>query len=320
MNSLNNEPINVLSLFDGIGVLRQSLKDLNINVGSYIASEVETHAMTVAKHNHPDIEHIGDVRHVDGTKYKNITLMAFGSPCTQLSILNGHNRTGLEGPDSGLFYEALRILNEVKPKWFIMENVASLPEKDKKIISELLSVEPVRINSALVGPARRDRLYWSNIPNITQPTDKGITLSSVLENGVTDRNKALAVLCRQPSYTVKGLTRHIKHGIGNIVYLDEQFCNLRKRYKLIQLEQLENDESVKRLFRQMTIKELCRLQTLPDNYVSTDIIPKTACIKSLGNCFTLSIFNHLLGFADLPKLNPVVPIDNSINSFTKVAS
>ncbi|WP_346882356.1 DNA cytosine methyltransferase [uncultured Algibacter sp.] len=314
MNRNNNEPIEILSLFDGISVLRQSLKDLNINVGRYIASEIDGHAMTAAKHNHPDIEHIGDVRQVDGTKYKNITLMAFGSPCTQLSILNRDSRTtGLAGADSSLFYEALRILNEVKPKYYIMENVASMPDKDRNIITNLLGVEPIRINSVLVGPARRDRLYWTNIPNITQPTNKGITLSSVLENGMTDRDKALAVLCRQPSYTIKGLTRHIKHGIGNIVYLDKQFCDLRKRYKLIQLEQLENNESVKRLFRPMTIKELCRMQTLPDDYVSTDIIPKTACIKALGNCFTLSVFNHLLSFADLPKANPVVPFDNRIN-------
>ena len=322
MNRNNDESINILSLFDGIGVLRQSLKDSNINVANYFASEIDKHAITAAKYNHPDIKHIGDVRHIDGTQYKKkITLMAFGSPCTQLSILNGNNRTGLNGPDSGLFYEALRILNEVKPKYFIMENVASMTRKNKNIISKLLGVEPIRINSSLVGPALRDRLYWTNIPNanIQQPEDLGISLSTALESGLTDRSKALAVLCNQPSYTVKGLKRHIKRGIGNIVYLDKQFCDLRKRYKLIQLEQLENDQSVKRLFRPMTIKELCRMQTLPDNYVSTNIIPKTACIKALGNCYTLSVFNHLLSFADLPNINPVVPIDNGINLFSNAS-
>lgn len=187
--------MNVLSLFDGIGGCRQALKELNIDC-KYYASEIDIYAIQVAKANHSDIEHIGDVREVK--EYSNIDLLIGGSPCQDLSIAK-KDRKGLEGKRSGLFYEYLRILNETKPKYFILENVASMSKASKDIITkELFNIEPIMINSALVTAQQRKRLYWvGKLVNgkyeqvkIKQPKDKEIYLKDIIEDGAVDRLKS----------------------------------------------------------------------------------------------------------------------------------
>ena len=286
-----NHGIKVISLFDGIGVLFQSLKELNINVKNYYASEIDKNAIKVAKANHPDIKHIGDVRDVDGSKYNNISIIAFGSPCQSLSSLR-KNRTGLDSEDSGLFYEALRILRECKPKWFIMENVTSMPEKDKNIISELLGVEPIRINSSIVGPALRDRLYWTNIPGVTSPKDQNILLKDIIEDGYVDRDKASCVLTKGVSHTRSGLIRYLTRSIGQVVFHDKEFAELSKNERLNRIESMTNGE-VKQLFRLFTVGELEKLQGYPVGYVG-DILKKNPSNHAIGNGFSLDIIKHLL--------------------------
>ncbi|WP_456442091.1 DNA cytosine methyltransferase [Psychroserpens sp.] len=293
--NIKNEPIEVLSLFDGIACLYQALKELNVNVKNYYASEIDKNAIKVAKANHPDIKHIGDVRNVDGENYNNISIMAFGSPCQSLSSLK-KDRTGLDSDDSGLFYEALRILQECKPKYFIMENVASMPEKDKNIISELLGVEPIRINSALVGPALRDRLYWTNIPGITIPEERNILLKDIIENGFVDRNKSTAILTKNIPQTKNGLKRYLTKSIGQVVFHDQDFAQLSKKEKLLPIEKMTNDE-VKTLFRLFSVNELERCQTLPIGYVG-DVLKKTPSQHAIGNGFSLDVIIHILRFAD----------------------
>ena len=124
--------IRVLSIFDGIGGCRQALKELNIDC-EYYASEIDTYAIKVAKANHPDVIHIGDVK--DVKHIENIELLIGGSPCQDLSIAK-KDRKGLDGERSGLFYEYVRILNETKPKYFILENVNSAPIEVKIIMAK----------------------------------------------------------------------------------------------------------------------------------------------------------------------------------------
>ncbi|MCG7500598.1 DNA cytosine methyltransferase [Tenacibaculum sp. Mcav3-52] len=293
MNTENG--INVLSLFDGISVAQLALKQLNIPINNYYASEIDKNPIKVTQHHFPGTIQLGDVRSIDTSELLPIDLMVFGSPCQDLSSLR-KNRSGLAGEKSSLFYEALRILQEVKPKYYLMENVGSMSKRDRKIISDLLGVEPIQINSSLVGPALRNRLYWTNIPNVSIPTDNKIILQKSVENGWVDKRKANAILTKNVPYTRNGLIRYLTRSIGQVVFLDKDFCYESKERKLELIEDM-NDEEVKKLFRPFTISELENMQTLPYGYVSS-ILKPTPGRKSIGNSFTLDSVKHILSHAD----------------------
>lgn len=287
--------INVLSLFDGISITQLALTQLNTPINTYYASEIDKNSIKVTQHHFPGTIQLGDVRNIDTSELPTIDLMVFGSPCQDLSSLR-KNRTGLAGEKSSLFYEALRILQEVKPKYFLMENVGSMSKRDRKIISDLLGVEPIQINSSLVGPALRNRLYWTNIPNVSIPTDNKIILQSSVENSYADKRKANAILTKNVPYTRNGLVRYLTRSIGQIVFLDKDFCYESKERKLELIEDMTDDE-VKQLFRPFTTLELERMQTLPDGYVG-EVLKKTPSHHAIGNSFTLEVIKHLLSHAD----------------------
>lgn len=173
--------MDVLSLFDGISCARVALDRAGIPVASYHACEIDPHAIAISKKNHPDIVHIGDVR--NAALPPSVDLLIGGSPCQDLSIAK-KDRKGLDGDRSGLFWEYVRILRQTNPLFFVLENVASMPQKDKDIISETLGVQPILINASLVSAQCRKRLFWTNIPNITQPEDRGIYLKDILQTDV----------------------------------------------------------------------------------------------------------------------------------------
>ena len=193
----------VLSLCDGMSIAHIALDRIGMHVDKYYAAEIKDVAIKVTKENYPDTIHIGDVnkvRYKGGILYTEngnynvgkIDLMVFGSPCQSFSIaMKTDMRIGLKDKvRSGLFLECYRILQEVQPTWFLLENVASMKDEDRDCLTEFMGVEPIRINSKLVSAALRDRYYWTNIQGITQPKDKGITLQSILTSGYTDREKA----------------------------------------------------------------------------------------------------------------------------------
>jgi DNA-cytosine methyltransferase len=168
----------VLSLFDGISCARVALGD---RVKKYYASEIDKYAIQVAKKNYPDTIHLGDVKTIKKeTIAEPIDLLIGGSPCVDLSIAK-QNRKGLKGERSGLFWEYARIKRELNPKWFILENVASMAKADRDAISKEMGVEPILIDASLVSAQSRKRLFWTNIPNVTLPTDKGIVLKDILQ-------------------------------------------------------------------------------------------------------------------------------------------
>lgn len=191
----------VLSLFDGISCAMVALERVGIPVDEYYASEIDKYAIQISQKNYPNICRLGDVRLVtgdldsaleEGNYVQDIDLLIGGSPCQDLSIAK-RNRQGLSGERSGLFWEYVRILREVKPKWFILENVASMPKEAKETITKELGVEPIMINAALVSAQNRKRLFWTNIPNVTQPEDRNIFLKDILENGDSDRLKSYCI-------------------------------------------------------------------------------------------------------------------------------
>jgi DNA-cytosine methyltransferase len=170
--------INVLSLFDGMSCGQIALDQLGIKVDNYYAAEIDKYAMQIAKKNYPNTIHLGDVTSVYAQHLPKIDLLMGGSPCQGFSFAG--KQLNFDDPRSALFFEFVRLLKECKPKYFLLENVR-MKKEYQDVISEHLGVEPIMINSALVSAQNRVRLYWTNIPNITQPEDKGIVLKDILD-------------------------------------------------------------------------------------------------------------------------------------------
>ena len=208
--------MNVLSLFDGMSCGQQALERAGIKVDKYFASEIDKYAMTVTMANYPNTIQLGSVINVDGYSLPKIDILIGGSPCQSFSFAG--KRKGMSTKDeeeilslerylelkaegfefegqSYLFWEYMRLLNETKPKYFLLENVM-MGEKWEKILSKAIGVKPIMINSALLSAQNRQRLYWTNIgleasglfgdleTTIQQPKDKGVLLKDVLESEV----------------------------------------------------------------------------------------------------------------------------------------
>lgn len=176
----------VLSLFDGISCGRIALEKAGIPVEKYYASEIDKYAIQISQKNYPDIIQVGDVCKLDFNKFKDVDLLIGGSPCQDLSIAK-QNRQGLYGERSKLFWEYVKALSIIKPKYFLLENVASMKVEDRDAITTVIKAiypetECTMINSALVSAQQRKRLYWCNW-TVTQPEDKGILLKDILESG-----------------------------------------------------------------------------------------------------------------------------------------
>lgn len=172
--------MNVLSLFDGISVARYALDVAGIAVAKYYSSEIDKPAISISKKNYPDIISLGSVTNLTKDMIKEpIDLLIGGSPCQDLSIAK-KGRKGLEGNRSGLFWEYVRLKNKLQPKYFILENVASMPQKDKDIISQAMGCEPVLFDASLVSAQCRKRLFWTNI-SFELPDDRGIILKDILQ-------------------------------------------------------------------------------------------------------------------------------------------
>lgn len=192
--------INVLSLFDGMSCGRIALERLGIKVNQYFASEIDKHAITVSKANYQDIIHIGDVTKVKACDLPPIQLVLAGSPCQGFSFAG--KQLAFDDPRSALFFEFVRIWNEVKEinpdARFLLENV-KMKKEHELVISRYMGVAPIEIDASLVSAQSRKRLFWTNIANrpyglfgdvectIPQPKDKGILLRDILDTDVPEK-------------------------------------------------------------------------------------------------------------------------------------
>jgi DNA-cytosine methyltransferase len=289
----------ILSLFDGISCARVALERAGFKDIEYYASEIDKYAIQISNKNYPDIKQVGSV--VD-LKWGGevIDLLIGGSPCQDLSIAKA-GRKGLGGERSGLFYEYVRILNEVKPKYFILENVASMSKESKDKISKIMGVEPIMINASLVSAQNRKRLFWTNIPNVTQPEDKGILLKDILESGDTDRLKSY---CIDANYW-KGasLEHYLQKGVRQLVFsskkrrttvkiLNDKSETLTSSYRGVPDGDGRMGVIIDDKVRKLTPTECERLQGLPDNY--TEGVSNTQRYKTLGNAFNVDVVAHIL--------------------------
>lgn len=180
----------VLSLFDGISCGRVALERAGIPVEKYFASEIDRHAVKISLRNYPDIIHLGNVSNIDFTRFRGrVDMVIGGSPCQGFSFAG--KQLNFKDPRSKLFFEFVRAIREIQPKYFLLENV-KMKKEFIDVISEYLGVQPIEINSALVSAQNRKRLYWTNIPNVSQPADKGILLKDIIHE-FTDCQQAGAI-------------------------------------------------------------------------------------------------------------------------------
>ena len=219
--------------------------------------------------------------------------------CQDLSIAKA-NREGLNGEKSGLFWKYVDCLKKFKPDYFLLENNYSMPKAARDVITEALGVEPIMINSDLVSAQNRKRLYWTNIPGVEQPKDKGIILQDILESGTVDRQKSLCVTRRYAGFHGSQALlcrRYFGKSFGQAVF-EKDINTIKQQWK-------ENPffESDDNNIRQLTITECERLQTLPDDYTKYEVwknevreTPKIARYEAVGNGWTVDVISHILGY------------------------
>jgi len=315
--------MNVLSLFDGMSCGQIALEKLGIPVKNYFAAEIDKYAIQVAQDNYPDTIHVGDVKDIhtidghlvdDFCFLHKIDLLIGGSPCQGFSFAG--KQLNFDDPRSQLFFEYVRLLKELKPKYFLMENV-KMKKESMDIITEYLGVEPIEINSNLVSAQNRKRLYWTNIPMEGLPEDKGIMLKDILEpvEQIDDAyyysDKSIAYMERgndkwqqagsrradrytQTPDTKKAFTITANFHKG-VPY--NYFDDVRDKSKCVRsggrgsYDRHEWDSVDTQHIRKLTVTECERLQTVPDGY--TCGVSNTQRYKMLGNGWTVDVVKHI---------------------------
>lgn len=297
--------IKVLSLFDGISCGRIALERAGIPVEAYYASEIKKIAIETTMLHYPDTVQIGDVtkvRYENGTLYTEsgehhvgkIDLLIGGSPCQDFSnmkALNGDGHKGLKGTKSRLFYEYLRLLNEVKPRFFLLENV-KMKKDSERLLNEYLGVNGISINSKLVSYQNRPRVYWTNIPNVIPPEDRHIDFQNYRER---EYNKELPYrVNRTPSRERmwnNGQGRNQKGACPNVTNSPYIYCITRKQDRHPNSGFVEFDG----FCRFLTRRELELGQTLPLGY--TDNLTYTQMQDVVGDGWTVDVIAHIFSFA-----------------------
>lgn len=343
--------ITVLSLFDGMACGYVALKRANIPVTAYYASEIEPHAVSVALKNHPDIIELGDIREV---QYKNgklfttagiyevgkIDLICGGSPCTNFSSIgyaNGMTSGNVEilsltqyldlktqgvtfDGQSYLFWEFCRLLREVNPAYFLLENVV-MAKKWEQIITNALGIAPIRIDSALLSAQRRSRLYWTNIPGVRAPEDKHVELDDVLLPDASDKDVSYCLTVQRsfPRMMAKYGYIPARFNAYNAAEIKQKACTLSTGSMitsscatLIFVPHINGVHRVKDgilngqyptplpdgvyNIRKLELTEMERLQTLPDGYTYLDNIHPKRRSEMIGNGWTVDVIAHIFSF------------------------
>jgi len=298
---------NVLSLFDGMSCGQIALNRAGITYDNYYASEIDKHAIKVTQTNYPSTIQLGSVLDVKSSDLPKIDLLMGGSPCQGFSFSG--KQLNFEDPRSKLFFEFVRLKNELNPKYWLLENVV-MKKEHEHVITEHLGVEPVRINSSLVSAQNRERLYWSNF-EIQQPVDRGIGLSDILESD--DLMNPSAIRGRRMSngtivgrrLNEVGTRQDYNMDFPITQCLEVRATNTNKSNCLTTVEKdnvlttmpigRHRDAFKNKLpFRYYTLNEYCRLQTVPDGYFD-GIVSVSQAKKMIGNGWTVDVIAHILG-------------------------
>ncbi|MDB4302104.1 DNA cytosine methyltransferase [bacterium] len=305
---MNDEGITVLSICDGAAIGREALKSLNIKVKNYFAYEIKKTAILCATENHDDIIHLGDVTKAD---YKNgmlyhengsievpkVDLIIGGTPCQDFSIAqmmggllveNREKRKGLDGIKSVLFYKYLELKNKTNAAYFFLENVKMKKEAEKEL-NDYMGVNALHINSKLVTFQSRPRLYWTNIPFATIPTDRHINYQYYKD---TDFDYCSKFKVNKTPSRIKmwndGNGRTDMKSCNNVTNSEKIGCLTRKQDRAPNSGLIEFDG----FCRYLTTRELELAQGVPIGY--TKMLTKNQSEDILGDGWTLPIIVHLM--------------------------
>ena len=312
--------MNVLSLFDGMSCGLTALKRAGIKVNNYYASEIDKWAIKIAKKNHPEIQHIGDINDIEKNKVgaQRIDLILAGPPCQGFSCSG--SRLDFGDPRSLLFFKAIEILRDIQKinpdVKFLIENVSSMKKHIRRQLTELLEIEPIEINSSLLSAQNRARLYWTNFSGTELPQDKNIQLKDILECETENYIKISKIgIYKKHQNKASCLTGGAKSA-GNHSSMDL----IGRPLNIGEAEDLKGFESIRRIYsvygksptllsnsggnrhvkvalndyqyRRLTPIECERLQTLDDNY--TEGVSNTQRYKMIGNGWTVDVISHIL--------------------------
>lgn len=315
----------VLSLFDGIACGRVALERAGFSVDRYYSSEIDKFAISIAQKNYPDIIQLGDVRNIDFEQFVGkIDIIIGGSPCTDLSVSN-HQRQGLAGKHSSLFWDYLRALTVIRPKYFLLENVASMSAANRKVITEALQAlypdtEHTMIDSALLSAQMRKRYYWYNW-HVDMPVDQGVTIQDILDRDIstefavgcslkgrrTDANGVRKDKSDLPyEQRVELVKQPNKANCLTTVSKDSMVCDRVGKTELTHIFTVSDGKTTSNLgrtypidlpdgewgIRAFTVAEYARLQTLPADYLGEDISVSKAA-KVCGNGWTVDVIAHI---------------------------
>ena len=296
--------MNVLSLFDGISCGQVALNRAGIKIDNYYASEIKKHAIGVTQKHFPNTIQIGDVTKVkykDGILYTEngvfkvgkINLLIGGSPCQNFSVARAcmYEIDGLKGDKSKLFYEYLRILKEVNPDYFLLENVKMKKESYEELNS-YLGVKGILINSELVSFQKRPRIYWSNIPNITIPEDKHINFQDYkdTDHDYCNQFKVKRTPSREKMWNNGQGRNSTLKSCANVTNSDKVYCLTRKQDRCPNSGLIEFDD----FCRYLTRREIELAQTLPIGY--TDGLSYNQMQDVCGDGWTVDIIAHIFSF------------------------
>lgn len=280
--------MNVLSLFDGMSCGQIALNRAGIKHDTYFASEIDKYAIKVTMANYPKTVQLGSVVDVKAIDLPKIDLLIGGSPCQGFSFAG--KQLNFNDPRSSLFFEYVRLLRECSPKYFLLENV-KMKKVYQDIISEYLGVEPILINSALLTAHNRPRLYWTNIPNVGQPSDNGICFEQIRDLQIENYEYISEEKTINREYK-KNYLQYDINGKGHGSQ-DQRAYYLKGKHGCLdtgasgKAKVLENDGRV----RKITRNEAERLQGVPDNY--TTPVSKAQALKMLGNGWTVDVIAHI---------------------------
>jgi DNA (cytosine-5)-methyltransferase 3A len=305
---MENKIKTVLSLFDGISCGQIALERAGIKIDKYYASEIDKNAIKVTQANYPNTIQLGNVVDIKVENLPSIDLLIGGSPCQGFS--SAGKQLNFEDPRSKLFFEFVRLRDELKPKYWMLENV-SMKKEFENVITEYLGVNPVTLNSSLVSGQNRVRLYWANF-EIKPPEDRGINLVDILEtddfvnpSAIRGRrlNKATIIGRR---INERGTRDDYNKDVPITQCLEVRASNVNKSNCLTTVEKdnvlttmpigRHKDAFKNKLpFRYYTLKEYCRLQTVPENYFDGIVSPSMSK-KMIGNGWTVDMITHIFSF------------------------
>ena len=280
MLSKSKDGINVLSLFDGMSCGQIALERAGIKVNHYHASEIDSYAIKVTMDNYPQTIQMGSVTELEDWELPKIDLLIGGSPCQGFSFAG--KQLAFDDERSKLFFEYVRLLKELKPKYFLLENVR-MKKESENVISDYLGVEPIAINSKVFTPCDRKRLYWTNIPFDTNIYDEGLVLSDIISDGCLED-------ITSKMYAKKIGTLSHKKAWSNVRTTDKVARCLTTAGQGVSNSGCTNIKIGERFYRP-TAKLSEKLQGVPEDY--TCCVSNTQRHRMLGNGWTVNVISHI---------------------------